>query len=98
MSSSFDPMGCSLPGTTVHEISQARILEWVAPSFSRGPFQYTEGTLASSALQVDSLLLNHQGSLEINPHKDNQVIFDEEASEEIQCRKDSLFKNDAAKN
>ena len=31
-----DPMDCSLPGSSVHGISQARILEWVAVSFSRG--------------------------------------------------------------
>ena len=31
-----NPMDCSLPGSFVHEISQARILEWVAISFSRG--------------------------------------------------------------
>ena len=30
-----DPMGCSLPDSFVHEISQARILEWVTISFSR---------------------------------------------------------------
>ena len=29
-----DPMDCSLPGSSVHGILQARILEWVA--FSRG--------------------------------------------------------------
>ena len=29
-----NPMGCSLPGSSVHGISQARILEWVAISFS----------------------------------------------------------------
>ena len=29
-----DPMDCSLPGSSVHEISQARILEWVAISSS----------------------------------------------------------------
>ena len=29
------PMDCSLPGSSVHEILQARILEWVAISFSR---------------------------------------------------------------
>ena len=29
-----DPMGCSLPGSSVHGIFQARILEWVAISFS----------------------------------------------------------------
>ena len=31
-----DPMDCSSPGSSVHEILQARILEWVAISFSRG--------------------------------------------------------------
>ena len=31
-----DPMDCSPPGSSVHWISQARILEWVAISFSRG--------------------------------------------------------------
>ena len=30
-----DPMDCSLPGSSVHEILQARILEWVAIPFSR---------------------------------------------------------------
>ena len=28
------PVGCSPPGSSVHEISQARILEWLAISFS----------------------------------------------------------------
>ena len=31
-----DPMDCSLPGFSVHGILQARILEWVTISFSRG--------------------------------------------------------------
>ena len=31
-----DPMDCSLPASSVHGILQARILEWVAISFSRG--------------------------------------------------------------
>ena len=31
-----DPMDCSPPGSSAHGISQARILEWVAMSFSRG--------------------------------------------------------------
>ena len=30
-----DSMGCSLPGSSVHRILQARILEWVAIPFSR---------------------------------------------------------------
>ena len=29
-----DPMECSLPGSSVHGISQARVLEWVAIAFS----------------------------------------------------------------
>ena len=29
-----DPMDCSLPGSSVHGISQARVLEWVAIAFS----------------------------------------------------------------
>ena len=36
MSNSCNPMNCSLPGSSVHGILQARILEWVAISFSRG--------------------------------------------------------------
>ena len=31
-----DPMDCSLPGSSLHGILQARILEWAAISFSRG--------------------------------------------------------------
>ena len=34
-----DPLDCSLPGSFVHEILQARILEWVAIPFSRGSSQ-----------------------------------------------------------
>ena len=30
-----DPMDCSLPGSTIHGIFQARVLEWVAISFCR---------------------------------------------------------------
>ena len=29
-----DPMDCSLPGSSIHGIFQARVLEWVAISFS----------------------------------------------------------------
>ena len=34
-----DPMDCSLPGSSVHGILRARVLEWVAISFSRGSSQ-----------------------------------------------------------
>ena len=32
----WDPVDCSPPGSSAHGILQARILEWVAISFSRG--------------------------------------------------------------
>ena len=31
-----NPIGCSLPGSSVHGIFQVRILEWIAISFSKG--------------------------------------------------------------
>ena len=34
-----DPMDCSPPGSSVHGVFQARLLEWVAISCSRGSFQ-----------------------------------------------------------
>ena len=49
-----DPMDCSLRGSSVHGISQARILEWVAISFSRGSSQTRDPT-GSPASQADSL-------------------------------------------
>ena len=40
-------MDCSPPGSSVHGISQARILEWVAFSFSRGSSGPRDGTPVS---------------------------------------------------
>ena len=42
-----DPMDCSLPGPSVHGIFQARVLEWVAISFSRGSSQHRDRTRVS---------------------------------------------------
>ena len=42
-----DHTDCSLPDSSVHEISQARILEWVALSFSRGSSQPRDRTRIS---------------------------------------------------
>ena len=60
MSNSLRPMDCSPPGSSLHGILQARILEWVAISFSRGSSQ-SKGKPASPALQADSLPLHHRG-------------------------------------
>ena len=47
VSDSLQPMGDSPPGSSVYEIFQARILEWVVISFSRGSFQPRDGTHVS---------------------------------------------------
>ena len=39
-----NPLDCSLPGSSIHGILQAGILEWVAMSSSRGPFQLRNQT------------------------------------------------------
>ena len=41
------PMECSPPGSSVHEILQERVLEWVAYPFSMGPSQSRDWTLVS---------------------------------------------------
>ena len=42
-----DPVDCSPPGSSVHGILQARILEWVAISFSRGSSRPRDWTQVS---------------------------------------------------
>ena len=50
-----DPMDCSPPGSSVHEILQARILKWAAILFS-GDLSHPGIKPTSRTLQVDSLL------------------------------------------
>ena len=56
-----DPMNCSPPGSSVHGILQARILEWVVIPFSRGS-SWPRTEPGSPALQTDFYPLSHQGS------------------------------------
>ena len=51
-----DPVDCSLPGSSVHGILQARILEWVAISSSRGcHFFLLPGDAISSSFLTQGL-------------------------------------------
>ena len=50
----FDPMDCSPPGSSVHGILQARILEWL-PFFSPGDLPNPGIEPRSPSLQADSL-------------------------------------------
>ena len=55
-------MDCGPPGSSVHGISQARLLEWVAISFSRGSSRPRGGTCISCIGRWILLPLSHQGS------------------------------------
>ena len=57
-----NPMDCSPPGSSVHGIFQARILEWVAISFSRGSSQPRDRTQVSHIVGRCFYRLSYQGS------------------------------------
>ena len=50
-----DPVDCSPPGSTVHGISQARIVDWVAICFSVGSSRPRDQIHVSCGLQAGSL-------------------------------------------
>ena len=54
-----NPVDCSLPGSSIHGILQARVLEWVAISFSRD-LLYPGIEPGSPTLQVIPYCLSHQ--------------------------------------
>ena len=61
-----DSMNCSPPGSSVHGIIQAGILEWVAMSSSRGSFQSRDRTTCLLHLQHCRLILyplRHLGNI-----------------------------------
>ena len=56
-----NPVDCSPPGSSIHGIFQATMLEWVAISFSRGSSQPRDGTRVSR-ITVRLYCLTHHGS------------------------------------
>ena len=54
-----DPMDYSLPGSSLHGIFQARVLEWVAISFSRGSFPPRDWPCISCISSTGRRILNH---------------------------------------
>ena len=68
VASFWDPVDFSPPGFSIHGISQARILEWVAIPFSRGSSQHRDWTWVSHiagrlfTIWATRESLNYQGS------------------------------------
>ena len=56
-----DPMGCSLPGSSVHGIFQARVLEW--------------GAIAFSMTNLDSILKSRDITLPTKVHLVKAIVF-----------------------
>ena len=68
------PMDCSLPGSSIHGISQSRILEWVAISFSRESSRVRYQTWGST-LRADSLSSKPPGNPMDLKKKNSQNCF-----------------------
>ena len=56
-----DPMDCSLPGSSVHGIFQARVLEW--------------GAIAFSVIKLDSILKSRDITLPTKVHLVKALVF-----------------------
>ena len=69
----WESVDCSLQGSSVHGILQARVLEWVAISTSKGSSHpgIEQESPASPNWQVHSLPLSHQGS----PIMQHTILF-----------------------
>ena len=63
-----NPMDYSLPGSSVHGIFQARILQWVAISNSRGSSQPKDWTHVSCVSCIDRQILFHCTTWEAVPN------------------------------
>ena len=68
-------MDCSLPGSSLHGIFQAKLLEWVAISYSRGSSHRKGQTRILGLLhwQADSLSLSPLGSPPLANHQSGSV-------------------------
>ena len=65
------PMGCNPPGSSIHGSLQARILEWVAISFSRG---YPNPGIEPGSLALRQTV-NHQSHREAIKKKNQKIVL-----------------------
>ena len=92
----YNSMDCSLPGSSVHGILQARILQWVAISFSRAssPPNMNQGKLEVVKQEMAKMNINILGISELKWtgmgefNSDDHYIY--------YCGQESLRRNGAA--
>ena len=66
----YGPINCSPPGSSVHGVLQAKIIEWVAMPFSRGSFWPRDWTHISYISFISRKVLyhyHHLGSPSLDP-------------------------------
>ena len=68
----YNPMDCSPPGSSVHGILQATILEWVAFPFSRGSSQPRNGTQVS---RIEGIFFTSWATREAQEYWSGWVAF-----------------------
>ena len=74
-----DPMDCSFPGSSIHGILQAKVLEWVAISFSRGSSWLRDWTRISHIVgRCFTVWATRKAFICWNP-----TVFGDETSEEV---------------
>ena len=66
---------CSPLGSSVHEILQSRILEWVAMPFSRGSFRSRDRTCVSCVCCTGRWILYHRATWEAPWNVQNRQIY-----------------------
>ena len=64
-----DPMECSPPGFSDHRFFQARILEWLDVSYSRGSFPLRSRTCVTCVSCTDRQILYHCATQEVPQSK-----------------------------
>ena len=70
-----DLMGCSLPGSSLHGILQARVLEWVAISFSRGSSRPRDQTRVSRILSIHFNLSATKAFMDWSIFKTSNAVY-----------------------
>ena len=81
---SGNSMGCSLPGSSVHGLFQARILEWVAISFSDF-YSILTGKRCRKILEVKILWMTVLPTTLVNPTNDFSMEIDIEYTKYLLC-------------
>ena len=69
-----DPMDCSLPGSSIHGIFQARVLEWVAIAFSAHFFSNGYAVFLSKFGKFIPLIFGSDGKESIYHMGDSGLI------------------------